>query len=308
MTATPYRPPRPQEIGVTTLDVDLAALRAYIDWGPFFQTWDLSGRFPEILDDALVGEAARNVYNDAKAMLDEVIAGKWLRAKAVFGLFPANSIGDDIAFYADNRRVAPRMVWHGLRQQHEHASGKPNLCLADYIAPLSSGVEDWCGAFAVTTGLGIETKLAEFNAAHDDYRAILLKALADRLAEACAEWLHERVRKRYWAYAADEALDNEALIRERYCGIRPAPGYPACPDHTAKSGLFALLDAPRNAGMHLTESMAMTPAASVAGFYFSHPGSRYFVVGKIGQDQLEDWARRVGMPVEEARRWLAPLL
>jgi len=305
----PYTPPRPRVPGkVIALDVDLSTLRGYIDWTPFFRTWDLSGRFPQILDDATVGETARSVYRDGLTMLDELIAGKWCQAKAVFGLFPANSLGDDIALYADERRTDPVLVWHGLRQQHEHAPGKPNLCLADFVAPKASGVEDWCGAFAVTAGLGMETKLAEFEAAHDDYRAILLKALTDRLAEACAEWLHERVRKHDWGYAADEAFDNEALIREEYSGIRPAPGYPACPDHSVKRALFALLDAPGNAGMGLTESMAMTPAASVAGFYLSHPESRYFTIGKIGTDQLEDWASRAGMSVEEARRWLAPLL
>jgi 5-methyltetrahydrofolate--homocysteine methyltransferase len=305
----PYMPPRPRVSGkVIALDVDLAALRDAIDWSPFFRAWDLSGRFPQILEDETVGETARSLYRDALAMLEEIIDGKWCRAKAVFGLFPANSVGDDIVLYADEHRTNPVLSWHGLRQQHEHAPGKPNLCLADFIAPKSSGIEDWCGVFAVTAGLGIETKLAEFEAAHDDYRAILLKALADRLAEACAEWLHERVRKHDWGYAADEALDNEALIREAYSGIRPAPGYPACPDHTVKRDLFALLDAPGNAGMDLTESMAMTPAASVAGFYLSHPESRYFAIGKIGPDQLEDWAYRTGMSVEEARRWLAALL
>jgi 5-methyltetrahydrofolate--homocysteine methyltransferase len=304
-----YTPPRPCVSGkVIALDVDLAELRNYIDWAPFFRTWDLSGRFPQILEDETVGEAARSVYRDGLAMLDELIAGQWCRAKAVFGLFPANSVGDDIALYADESRQTPVLVWHGLRQQYEHAPGKPNLCLADFIAPKSSGVEDWCGVFAVTAGLGIETKLAEFEAAHDDYRAILFKALVDRLAEACASFLHERVRKHDWGYAADEALDNEALAREAHIGIRPAPGYPACPDHTVKRALFALLDAPGNAGMNLTESMAMTPAASVAGFYLSHPASRYFSVGKIGQDQLEDWALRAGISVEDARRWLAPLL
>jgi 5-methyltetrahydrofolate--homocysteine methyltransferase len=303
-----YQPPRPQVLGVVTLDVDLAALRDYIDWGPFFRTWDLAGRFPQILDDAVVGEAARNVYADAQAMLDDLIREKWLRAKAVFGIFPASSVGDDIEFYADDRRVAPPLVWRGLRQQRQHTAGKPNLCLADYIAPKSSAVPDWCGAFAVTTGLGIETRLAEFAAAHDDYRSIMLKALADRLAEACAEWLHERVRKQYWGYAAHEACDTEALIREQYRGIRPAPGYPACPDHTVKRDLFKLLDATNNTGMTLTESMAMTPAASVAGFYFAHPESRYFTLGKIGRDQLEDWAARSGMAVEDAARWLAPVL
>jgi 5-methyltetrahydrofolate--homocysteine methyltransferase len=305
----PYTPPRPNVSGkIITLDVDLAVLREYIDWTPFFRTWDLSGRFPRILDDETVGEAARSVYRDGQIMLDELINEKWCRAKAVFGIFPANSAGDDIELYADERRATPVLIWHGLRQQFEPAPGKSNLCLADFIAPKTSGIEDWCGAFAVTAGLGIETKLAEFEAAHDDYRAILLKALADRLAEACAEWLHERVRRHEWGYAATETLDNEALIREEYPGIRPAPGYPACPDHTVKHALFALLDAPGNAGMGLTESMAMTPAASVAGFYLSHPESRYFAVGKIGTDQLEDWADRAGMNVEEARRWLAPLL
>jgi 5-methyltetrahydrofolate--homocysteine methyltransferase len=306
--AAAYLPPRPRAPGVKAFDVDLAALRPYIDWMPFFQTWDLPGRFPQILDDAAAGEAASVLYSDALAMLDGLIEGGWLRARAVFGLFPAESLGDDIAFYPDEHRETPLMVWHGLRQQRERPEGKPNLCLADYIAPRASGVEDWCGAFAVTAGLGIETKLAEFAAAHDDYRAIMLKALAARLAEACAEWLHERIRKEYWGYADDESLANDDLIRERYRGIRPAPGYPACPDHTAKRDLFALLDAPGNAGMALTESMAMTPAASVAGFYFSHPESRYFTLGKIGRDQLEDWASRAGMEVDEAARWLGTLI
>lgn len=305
----PYAPPTPRISGkVIAITPDLAVLREYIDWTPFFRAWELAGRFPQIFEDAAVGEAARDLYRDGQAMLDALVAEKWCCAKAVFGIFPANSAGDDIALYADERREMPVLVWRVLRQQHEPAFGKPNLCLADFVAPESSGIKDWCGAFAVTAGLGIETKLAEFEAAHDDYRAILLKALADRLAEACAEWLHEHVRKREWGYATDEALGNADLIREKYVGIRPAPGYPACPDHTAKRALFALLDAPANANMGLTESMAMTPAASVAGFYLSHPESRYFTVGKIGTDQLEDWSRRAGMDVEEARRWLAPLL
>ena len=198
------------------------------------------------------------------------------------------------------------MVWPNLRQQRERLPGKPYLCLADYLAPV--GTPDWIGAFAVTAGIGIEKKLAEFAAAHDDYRAILLKSLADRLAEACAEWLHREVRTNYWGYAADETLDNEALIREQYRGIRPAPGYPACPDHTAKGGLFRLLDAPGNAGMGITEHFAMTPAAAVSGFYLAHPQAQYFAVNKIGRDQLEDWARRAGMSVDEAGRWLAPIL
>ncbi|ATE61488.1 methionine synthase [Thauera sinica] len=308
LAAAGYLPPEPDSLGVTALDVDLESLRDYIDWGPFFQTWDLAGSFPAILDDEVVGETARNVYNDARAMLEDLIAGQWVQAKAVFGLFPANSVGDDIEFYADEARSEPMMTWHGLRQQHERPPGKPHWCLADFIAPRASGVRDWCGAFAVTAGLGIEHKLAEFEAAHDDYHAIMLKSLADRLAEATAEWLHERVRREYWGYAADEALDNAALIKEQYRGIRPAPGYPACPDHTVKAALFQLLDAPANTGMGLTESMAMTPAASVSGFYFAHPESHYFAISKIGRDQLEDWAKRTGLAEDVAARWLAPLL
>ena len=306
--AAPYTPQMPLMTGVNTLDVDLSALKEHIDWTPFFRTWDLAGHYPEILDDAIVGEAARNVFEDAQVMLAELVQGNWLQVKAVFGLFPANSIGENIEIYADERRAHPALVWPCLRQQRQHNPGKPNLCLADFIAPKHSGVEDWCGAFAVTAGLGIETKLDEFEAAKDDYRAIMLKALADRLAEACAEWLHMRVRKQYWGYAANELLTNDALIREEYRGIRPAPGYPACPDHTTKFDLFALLDAPNNAGMALTESMAMTPAASVAGFYFAHPQARYFAVGKIGQDQLEDWAARARVSIGDAKKWLAPLL
>ncbi len=303
-----YVPPVPAALGVQSLDVPLEALVEYIDWGPFFQTWDLAGSFPKILDDEVVGETATNVYRDGRAMLDRIVGEKWLSARAVFGLFRAASLGDDIAFYSDETRTKPAMVWHGLRQQHERPADKPHYCLADFVAPDDSGVADFAGAFAVTAGLGIEAKLAEFEAAHDDYHAIMLKSLADRLAEACAEWLHAKVRKEFWAYAADEALDNDALIREEYRGIRPAPGYPACPDHTAKGALFALLDAPKNAGMGLTESYAMTPAASVSGFYLAHPEARYFAIPKIGRDQLADWARRTGMSEAEAARWLAPLL
>ena len=304
----PYTPPEPNTLGVMALDVDLNELRDYIDWGPFFQTWDLAGSFPRILDDEVVGETARGVFADAREMLEDLIAQEWLQAKAAFGIFPANSVGDDIEFYDDESREAPIMTWFGLRQQHERPSGKPHWCLADFVAPKESGVRDWCGAFAVTAGIGIELKLAEFEAAHDDYHAIMLKSLADRLAEATAEWLHERVRKEYWGYAADEALDNEALIKERYRGIRPAPGYPSCPDHTVKAALFQLLDAPTNAGMGITESFAMTPASSVSGFYFAHPESHYFAIPKIGRDQLEDWAARTGLPLASAERWLAPLL
>ena len=304
----PYQPPRPNMLGVQAIDVELSELVNYIDWGPFFQTWDLAGRFPAILDDEVVGETARNVFADGKAMLDRIVAEEWLQAKAVFGLFPANAVDDDIELYTGEDRKHLAMVWHGLRQQHERPTGKPHWCLADFVAPRDSGVPDWVGAFAVTAGLGIEAKLAEFEAAHDDYHAIMLKSLADRLAEACAEWLHERVRRECWGYAADETLGNEALIREEYRGIRPAPGYPACPDHTVKGPLFELLGARERIGMELTESYAMMPAAAVSGFYFAHPESHYFAIPKIGRDQLEDWARRTGMEVDEAARWLAPLL
>jgi len=298
-----YAPVKPKQLGVTVLrDLDLAVLARYIDWTPLFQTWDLAGSYPKILDDARVGEQALQVFADARAMLDKVISEKWLTANAVFGLFAANSNGDDIEFRNGDGKLL--MTWHNLRQQQERPDGKPNQCLADFIAPAN----DYAGAFAVTAGIGIEKKLAEFEAQHDDYHAIMLKALADRLAEAAAEWLHERVRKEYWGCAANERLSNEELIAEKYRGIRPAPGYPACPDHIAKRDLFRLLDAPGNAGMDLTESMAMTPAASVSGFYLAHSEAKYFAVGKIGRDQLEDWALRNNMSVLEAEKWLAPLL
>ena len=302
-----YTPTAPKKPGLHVLrNVELAELVDYIDWSPFFQTWDLAGSFPKILDDNVVGETARSVYADGKAMLETIVSEKWISANAVFGLYPANAAGDDIELYADETRQQTLMTWHNLRQQHERPAGKPNNCLADFVAP--KGTPDWVGAFAVTAGIGIEKKLAEFEAAHDDYRAILLKSLADRLAEACAEWLHAQVRRDYWGYANDETLDNEALISEQYRGIRPAPGYPACPDHTAKGPVFTLLDAPANADMRITESFAMTPAAAVSGFYLAHPQAQYFAVSKIGRDQLEDWAQRAGFSVEEAERWLAPVL
>ncbi len=304
-------PVQPKKTGVTVLkDIDLATLAEYIDWGPFFQTWDLAGAYPKILDDATVGEAARSVFKDGQAMLKQLIAEKWIGANAVFGLWPANRVGDDVELYTDESRTQVLATTHHLRQQHERPSGKPHYCLADFVAPRveNGGAPDWTGAFAVTAGIGIEKKLAEFEATHDDYHAIMLKSLADRLAEACAEWLHARVRKEYWGYAAGEGLSNAQLIREEYQGIRPAPGYPACPDHTEKGTIFALLDAPANAGMNLTEAYAMTPAAAVSGWYFAHPGAQYFAVQKIGRDQLEDWAARKGMPVDEAARWLAPIL
>jgi 5-methyltetrahydrofolate--homocysteine methyltransferase len=301
-----YTPVAPKQAGLHVLkDIDLATLAEYIDWGPFFQTWDLAGSFPKILDDEIVGETARSVYNDAQKMLKQAIAEKWISAKAVFGLYPANRHGDDVEFYADDARKILLGTWHGLRQQHERPEGKPHECLTDFVAP--AGTADWAGMFAVCAD-GIEGRVAEFEATHDDYQAIMLKAIADRFAEATAEWLHERVRKDYWGYAADEALSNDALIKEAYKGIRPAPGYPACPDHTAKGELFRILEAEKNIGMKLTESFAMMPAAAVSGFYLAHPEAHYFAVSKIGRDQLEDWAQRTGMTLQQAERWLAPIL
>jgi len=306
---TQYVPPRPEVIGTRMLkNYDLAEIAEHIDWGPFFQAWELSGPFPAILDDPLVGKAARTVYEEGRAMLKKIIAGRWLAASAVFGLFPAASVNaEDIEIYADEKCARTLMTWHNLRQQNVKPTGRPNLCFADFVAPKGSGVADYVGAFAVTAGIGIEKKLKEFENQHDDYGAIMLKALADRLAEAFTELLHQRVRREFWGYAKDERLDHSALIAEKYRGIRPAPGYPACPDHTEKGPLFELLKAER-IGMRLTESYAMYPAAAVSGFYLSHPESQYFAVGKVGRDQLEDYARRKGMPVAEAERWLAPNL
>ena len=304
-----YAPPAPAKPGLTVLaNYPLEKLAPYIDWGPFFQTWELSGPYPKILEDPVVGAEARKLFADAQAFLKKMIDGRWVRASGVCGLFAAARVGDDVEIYRDATRRDLAMTWHNLRQQNQKPAGNPNQCLADYVAPKDSGVPDWVGAFAVTAGLGMERKLAEFERSHDDYSAIMLKSLADRLAEAFAEHLHERVRREYWGYAGNEALDNVALVAEKYRGIRPAPGYPACPDHTEKAALFALLDASGNAGMTLTESFAMLPAAAVSGFYLSHPAASYFAVGRIGRDQLEDYARRKGMRVEEAERWLAPYL
>jgi len=255
----------------------------------------------------VVGEAARTVYDEAQAMLKRVIDGRWLTAHGVVGFWPANAEGDDIALWTSAKRNERALVWRNLRQQNQRPPGKPNFCLADFVAPASSGVADHIGAFAVTAGIGIERKLDEFAARKDDYSALMLKAIADRLAEAFAEWLHRLVRRELWRYAADEDLDNAALIREEYRGIRPAPGYPACPDHAVKAPLFGLLQADR-LGMSVTESYAMWPAASVAGFYLSHPDARYFAVGKIGEDQLADFAARDGISLADARRRLAPNL
>jgi 5-methyltetrahydrofolate--homocysteine methyltransferase len=310
-----YTPPKPWLTGVHKFEAyPLDKIAEYIDWSPFFQAWELSGRYPKILQDEKVGEEARKLFADAQAMLKMIIREKWLTANAVFGLFPANTVsvnggaGDDIEIYTDESRSKVAMTWHNLRQQTRKPANIPNYCLADYIAPRESGVTDYIGAFAVTAGIGIDARVAEFEKQHDDYSAILLKALADRLAEAFAELLHARVRREFWGYAADEALDNDALIAEKYRGIRPAPGYPACPEHSEKGPLFDLLQAPLNAGITITESFAMLPTAAVSGFYFSHPQAKYFAVGKIDRDQAADYAKRKEWSLEVAERWLAPVL
>ncbi len=335
-----YQPPQPKRPGVTVFDdYDLDIIRSYIDWTPFFQAWELAGHYPAILADEVVGAQATELFNDAQAMLDRLIAEKWLTARAVIGLWPAASIGDDIEIYpaaglpahpgegappADGaparaqdpvaaapaastplHQAEPLAILHHLRQQADKPVERPNLCLADFIAPKQCHKPDWIGGFAVTAGLGIEPHLERFEAEHDDYSSIILKALADRLAEAFAEHMHERVRREFWGYAPDEALANEDLIGERYRGIRPAPGYPACPDHTEKTTLFALLDVTANTGIELTEGFSMYPAAAVSGWYFSHPQSQYFVVGRLSREQVDDYARRKRWTREEAERWLA---
>ena len=301
-----WTPVRPSFLGLRGFDdYPVAEIATRIDWTPFFRTWELKGHYPAILEDAKYGAAARDLFADAEAMLARIIDEKWLTARAVIGFFPANTVADDdVELYADEARAQVVGVQHFVRQQMAKGGGRANRCLADFVAPRAAGV-DYLGAFAVTAGLGIERQLAVFEEAHDDFSAILLKALADRLAEALAERMHERVRKEFWGYAPAEALGNAALIREKYQGIRPAPGYPACPDHSEKQALFALLEAGPRAGMALTESFAMTPAASVSGYYFAHPQARYFGVGRIARDQVVDYARRRGVSVEQAERWLA---
>ena len=296
-----YVPPVPNQPGVHGFNWPLEDLLPVIDWTPFFQAWELAGKYPAILQDPVVGKQAGELFRDAQAMLKRIVAEKWLAARAVYGIWPAHSRGDDVVLqHADGPATL-----HFLRQQVDKPADRPDFCLADFVAPESSGVQDWIGAFAVTAGIGIDEHVARFEAAHDDYNAILLKSLADRLAEALAERLHQRVRMEFWGYAADEALDNEALIAEQYRGIRPAPGYPACPDHSEKATLFGLLDAPGKAGMALTESFAMLPTAAVSGYYFSHPRSQYFVVGRVGKDQVADYARRKSVDRAQVERWLA---
>ncbi|MDP2805004.1 MAG: vitamin B12 dependent-methionine synthase activation domain-containing protein, partial [Gallionellaceae bacterium] len=305
-----YTPPKPKLLGVHKLEnYPLDILVDFIDWTPFFQAWELAGRYPKILHDEVVGEEARKLFADAQAMLKAIVKEKWLTANAVFGLFPANTVNsDDIEIYSNDKRNKVEMTWHNLRQQTKKPADIPNYCLADYIAPKESQLYDYIGSFAVSTGIGIDARVAEFEKQHDDYSAILLKALADRLAEAFAEHLHLRVRREFWGYAADEGLSNDDMIAEKYRGIRPAPGYPACPEHSEKGPMFEMLQAPQNAGITLTESFAMLPTAAVSGFYFSHPQAQYFATGKVDKDQAADYAKRKGWSLEEAERWLAPVL
>jgi 5-methyltetrahydrofolate--homocysteine methyltransferase len=289
-------------------DYPLAELVERIDWTPFFRSWELAGKFPAILTDEVVGEEATKLYADAQIMLKQLVGEKWVQAKVLVGFFPANAEGDDIVLYTDEARTQPRATLHNLRMQMDRNGQQPNYSLGDFVAPKDSGKADWMGVFAVSAGFGIEPHLEAFRAKHDDFSAIMLEALCDRLAEALAEHIHERVRKEFWAYATNETLDNDALIAEKYQGIRPAPGYPACPDHTEKATLWELLDVQANVGMELTSSFAMYPASSVSGWYFSHPDSRYFGIGRIARDQVEDYAKRKGMSVEEMELWLAPVL
>ncbi len=304
-----YEPPAPKEPGIHVLDgYDLAELRDYIDWQPFFNAWEMKGKFPDILHSPTTGETARSLYDDAQAMLDKVIAEKWLTANGVLGFFPASAVGDDIEVYTDDSRSEVLTTLHNLRQQGEHRDGVPNRSLGDFVAPRETGLPDHVGAFAVTAGLGAQDRIQAFKEANDDYSAIMLESLADRLAEAFAERLHQRVRTEFWGHVADEDLDNAALIAEKYQGIRPAPGYPACPDHTEKQTLWELLDVEARTGIALTESMAMWPGAAVSGWYFSHPQSQYFVVGRLARDQVADYAERKGWTLAEAERWLSPNL
>lgn len=297
---------KPKALGITKFeDFPIKELVSYIDWTPFFSTWELHGKFPQILKDEIIGKEANQLYEDAKKMLEHIIEEKWIKANAVVGLFPANSVGDDIEIYADENRSDLRHIQHTLRQQTKKIEGQPNYALADFIAPKGSGVEDYIGGFVVTAGIGLDEHVARFEADHDDYNSILLKALADRLAEAFAERMHEMVRKELWGYDVTESLSNEELIKESYQGIRPAPGYPACPDHTEKIGLFELLNATELTGVSLTDSLAMLPVSSVSGWYFGHPQSKYFGLGKITEEQITDLAERKKMQKEIMERWLS---
>jgi 5-methyltetrahydrofolate--homocysteine methyltransferase len=290
-------------------DYSLAELREFIDWQPFFIAWEMKGKYPDILNNPATSDAARKLFADAQQMLDKIIAEKWLTANGVIGLFPAHQVdADDVEVYADESRAKVIATLRNLRQQGEHRAGVPNRCLADFVAPKASGLNDYVGAFAVTAGLGCAERVTAFKKANDDYSAILLESLADRLAEAFAERLHQRVRKEFWGYVPDEHLDNEALIAEKYAGIRPAPGYAACPEHSEKATLWQLLDVEKNAGIQLTESYAMWPGAAVSGWYYAHPESQYFVLGRVTKEQVGDYARRKNWTLTEAEKWLAPNL
>jgi len=302
------KPASPSFTGARTMDgVPLDQIVPFIDWSPFFHAWELRGRFPEILEDAAVGGRAKELWSDARALLDDLVARRLVAARAVYGFFPANSNGDDIEIYKDESRSSPLAVIHTLRQQVEKPEGQCNYALADFIAPKASGVPDYLGAFALTAGIGVDDLCLAFEREHDDYRSIMTKALADRLAEAFAEYLHKRARE-VLGYGIGENLGLDELIRARYRGIRPAPGYPACPDHTEKRTLFELLEAEERTGITLTGSFAMIPASSVCGYYFAHPEARYFAIGKIGRDQVEDYALRKGMSLDAVEHWLAPNL
>ena len=305
-----YTPPKPNLLGVKAFDdFPLEEIRPYIDWTFFFHAWQMKGSYPKILDDPEKGAEARRLFEDGQALLDRIIAEKLLKARAVIGLFPANALpNDNVEIYTDESRNDVLKTFHFLRQQRQKPPGRPNRSLADYVAPKETGLEDYMGFFAVTAGLNEERVAQRFREEYDDYNAIMVQALGDRLSEAFAELMHEKIRKELWGYAADEKLDNEALIKEEYRGIRPAPGYPACAEHTEKGILWDLLDAEKNSGIKLTESYAMSPGSAVSGFYFSHPDSRYFGVAQIGRDQASDYAERKGMTLEEAERWLAPNL
>jgi len=298
-----YTPPAPANLGVKVYDdFDLEILRKYIDWTPFFQTWELRGRYPKIFEDEYVGEEAKKLFKDAQEMLDDIIANKKLQAKAIVGIFEANEVNGDVYLSKEN------VTFNFLRQQRKMGSGIPNISLADYVAPQSTGKQDYLGAFAVTAGIGIEKMVEQYEADHDDYNSIMVKALADRLAEAFAECLHHEVRTSLWGYTADEQLTNDELIREKYQGIRPAAGYPASPDHTEKAKLWKLLSVEEHTGISLTDSFAMYPAASVSGLYFSHPDSKYFAVGKISEDQVKDYAERKQADLAATKKWLGPNL
>ena len=304
-----YTPPKPNFLGIKTFEnYSLEELSAYIDWTPFFHAWELAGKYPKILNDEIVGVEATSLFADAQKMLKQIVDEKWLQARAVIGFFPANSVADDIEIYADDNRTEVKAMLFHLRQQMAKPSDRPNSCISDFVAPKESGKKDYVGAFAVTTGIGIDEHVKRFEADHDDYNSIMLKALADRLAEAFAECMHQRVRKEFWAYAVNEQLTNDELIAESYQGIRPAPGYPACPDHTEKATLWSLIEPDKNAGITITESFAMLPTAAVSGFYFSHPDAKYFGTGKIQKDQVADYAQRKGDDLAVTQRWLAPVI